>query len=505
MSIPAAMRLAAQRIEYQKQMECWKYDIRLWAKERLGIHLYSKQVEIAEAIIREKKVAVKSCHGSGKSYFASLLVAWWVETRYGSESVVVSTAPTGEQVSKILWRYIRQHHSKHSLVGRTTLDNEWKSTTGEELAWGRKPADTNLSGFQGIHSSGGVLAVLDEACGLAESIWTGVEAITTGPLDTILAIGNPDDPATEFGRIFREDDPSWHKITISAFDTPAFTGEWVPPQMLNGLISKPWVEDKKVSWGVDSARYQSKVLGEFPSQGINTLFDQITLAKGIETEITPHQDEKPRLGVDVARFGDDYTTVYSYHSGQLRLVDKWSKKDTVETSIRVNSIARRLGVSEIRIDAVGVGAGVYDQLEHLKWDDPATGRMNYRVVGMIGNAQSPDLHKWVNARAWWYDTFREKMSRRTIDIEFEDKHLKEELEGIQYKFGKSFGAIQIESKDDMKARGVKSPDFADAAMYAVADLPVDPEDPMSGIKPGDEINVGMEDLLFEHEMSISPY
>src|SRR5690349_3186284 len=86
--------------------EMYKHDINLWAKDKLGISLWSKQIEIAEALIQHKKVAVKSCHGSGKSYLASIIVAWWVDTRYGTESVVVSTAPTYEQVNKILWRYI---------------------------------------------------------------------------------------------------------------------------------------------------------------------------------------------------------------------------------------------------------------------------------------------------------------------------------------------------------------------------------------------------------------
>lgn len=503
MSVFDALKLASAEIERREKNVVYLTDIRAWAKDRLKMHLYSKQVEIAEAIVRNKKVAVKSCHGSGKSYFASALVAWWVETRYGTESVVVSTAPTGEQVSKILWRYIRSHHAKNDLLGRCTLDNEWKSPTGEELAWGRKPADTNLSGFQGVHSAAGVLAVMDEAGGLAKSIWDGVETITTGRLDRVLAIGNPDDANTEFGRIFREDDPAWHKITIAARDTPNFTEEEIPEfakAMLNGLISPEWVEEKKISWGEDSAIYQSKVNGEFPSQGTNSLFNQITIAKGIETNLEVPVGTRPRLGVDVARFGNDYTVVYSYQSGVLRLVDKWAKTDLVDTSERVDGIARELNASEVRIDGVGVGAGVFDMVTHKSQKDHG----DYKVVGMIGNAQSPDLHKWVNARAWWYDTMREKMFREKIDLDPTDKELRTELEMIQFKFGGSYNAIQIESKDDMKKRGVKSPDFADAAMYACADLPVDPQSPLAAVGINEQIEMGLEDILFEQDLSISP-
>jgi hypothetical protein len=330
-----------------EKQEMYKHDIALWAKERLGLTLWSKQIQIARAIITHKKVAVKSCHGSGKSYFASILVAWWVDTRYGSESVVVSTAPTYEQVNKILWRYIRQHHAKGDgktpLMGNVTQTDEWKDAKGEVLAWGRKPADTNSQGFQGVHSSGGVLAVIDEACGVNETIFTGVEAITTGSLDRILAIANPDIPQSEFGRIFLKNDPSWHKITISAFDTPNFTGEDMPEIAKQGLVSVAWVEEKKFSWGEDSPRYKSKILGEFTTDAGNTLFTMETLNRGHTTELELVTEDPPRLGVDVARFGEDFSVAYMYHQGQLRFVKKWSKTDSVESARIIRDLAWDLG------------------------------------------------------------------------------------------------------------------------------------------------------------------
>jgi len=497
MSIQQALSLAAKELGAMARKEQYKCDIRLWAKERLGIHLWSKQVEIANALIANKKVAVKSCHGSGKSYFASIVVAWWVETRYGTDSVLVSTAPTFEQVSKILWRYIRQHHSKHGLIGRVTLENEWKSMTGEELAWGRKPADTNLSGFQGIHSAGGVLACLDEAGGIAESLWTGVEAITTGTKDKQLAIGNPDDANTEFGRIFLEDDPSWVKITISAFDTPAFTGEWVPEGFLDGLISKDWVEDKKTSWGVDSPRYKSKVLGEFSTDATNNLFSLATLQKGMSTELDISDSSTPVLGCDIARMGVDYSTVYSYQDGILRLVDKWSKADAVETSHRIIQHAFRLGAKEVRIDGVGLGGPVIDFVAH--------GSENrFETIGIIGNASSPDLDKWINARAYYYDDMRDRMMNGKIDLDFVDKELIEELGDLEYHFKNPRNSLQIEKKEEIRARTGKSPDFADAAMYACATLGIDPTDPVSKLRPGDEYEISLAEMFSEMESSISP-
>jgi hypothetical protein len=497
MSIHAAMQGAALGLAHRQKLDCYRHDIALWARERLGIHLWSKQIEIANSLIANKKTAVKSCHASGKSFTASVVIAWWVDTRIELDAIVVSTAPTYEQVNKILWEYLRTLSAKYDLPGKITMDDEWKDVGGRIVGFGRKPSDTNQHGFQGIHRRQGVLAVLDEACGIAESLWTGVATITTGKNDRILAIANPDDPASELGKIFADDDNGWSKITISAFDTPNFTGEYLPEDAKDGLISPEWVEEKKREWGEDSARYMSKVLGEFPGQGINTLFSQKTLANAINTTLRPDPESKPKLGCDIARFGADYTVLYSWHDGVLRLVDKWGKKDTVETAERIVEWAIKLGVDEVRIDGVGIGAGVYDQVTRLaisRWE----------TIGLVGNAASPDLDKWANYRAYAYDTLREKMATGHIDMEYGDKSLKEELEGIQYKFSPR-GAVQIESKDDMIRRGVKSPDFADAAMYACADLPVDPKDPVSKLKIGETFEIGMEQFLAEQEMSISMY
>jgi hypothetical protein len=481
-----------------EKQELYKHDIALWAKDRLGIHLWSKQVEIAQAIVKYKKVAVKSCHGSGKSYFASILVAWWVDTRYGTEAVVVSTAPTYEQVNKILWRYIRQHWGKNDLMGNVTQTDEWKDSKGEVVAWGRKPADTNTQGFQGIHSSGGVLAVIDEACGVNETIFTGVEAITTGSIDRILAIANPDIPTSEFGRIFLKNDPSWHKITISAFDTPNFTDEWkdMPKEALQGLVSVAWVEDKKISWGEESPRYKSKILGEFTTDGGSNLFTMETISRGHTTELYLDGDAPPILGVDVARFGDDYSVAYTFHQGVLRMVKRWNKSDAIVTSEIIRDLAWGHGCKEVRIDGVGMGGPVIDMVNHI-----SDGR--YTVVGMLGNAASPDLDKWANARAYWYDTMREKMYMYKIDLDPRDRDLEDELGDLEYFFSKR-GGLQIEDKAEIRKRTGKSPDFSDAACYACADLGYNVEDPTATLKIGEEYSMGLEDILADWEMQISP-
>jgi len=503
-SIFNSLREASRQIELDQKREAYRTDIKLWAWERLGITIWSKQVEIAEALVKYKKVAVKSCHASGKSFTASLIIAWWVDTRVDKDAIVVSTAPTYEQVNKILWEYLRGHMGLRDadgntiLPGKITQEDEWKDSNGRILGFGRKPSDTNVHGFQGVHRRDGVLAVLDEACGIAKSLWVGVQSITTGKNDCSLAIANPDDPNTHLGRIFADPDNGWHKITISAFDTPNFTDEWkeLPEEVCAALVSQRYVDDMARDWGVESPIYQSKVLGQFPKQGINQLFSSLTLSAGCNADVRPLPEVKPVLGVDVARFGGDYTVVYINQNGKLRLLDSWSKVDLVETAERVVKLAIRHGVSEVRIDGVGIGAGVWDMVARMSED-------RWKTIGLLGNNRSPDLDVWANYRAYAYDTFRSLMARGQIDIDFEDRTLYQELEGIQYKFN-SRGAIQIESKDEMIKRGMKSPDFADAAMYAVAPLLVDPQDPLSTFSENDEISFALEDMLMEEELQISP-
>jgi len=455
----------------------------LWAKERLGIDLWSLQRDIAESVRDNKKTIVKSCHDSGKTFLAAILICWWIDVHPPEQTVVVTTAPTDAQVKKLMWEYVRKLHRNHNLSGVVSEAAEWKSEDRDIVGFGRKPADTNIHGFQGIHRMF-VLVIIDEACGVPQQLWTGVEAITTNAPNRVLAIGNPDEPNTEFGRIFIQKDPSWTPFTISAFDTPNFTDEYkeMDPDVRLTLLDPAWVEEKKISWGENSGRYRAKVLAEFPISSDENLFPISLLQDCVDRTLLPPSDARPVLGVDVARFGNDKSTVVMNMGGVIEVLDSWEKADTVETAHRVHEIALRVGAEQVRVDDTGVGAGVTDQLIRL-------GAGMYHVIRMVGSAASPDIRKWYNARAFWHDDLREQMTRGEISLpEFsvaasDSKTLFEELEGLRYGFLR--GAILIESKDQMRARGMKSPDFSDAAVYASAKLDVD--DPMLRLAPGDII------------------
>jgi len=441
------------------------------------------------------------------SMIASVASAWWLDTHPPGEAIVVSTAPTYAQVNKILWEEIRKHHRRASaraesderftpLVGYVTQSDEWKLDNGEIIGFGRKPSDHNIHAFQGIHRRY-VLVVIDEACGVAPALWTAVEAITTTGDARILAIGNPDDPDTEFGRVCTSESQAdlWNRITISAFDTPNFTDEQVPALLRDVLVQREWVEDRRKAWGEDDPRYQSKVLADFPDNAVSSLFGAQVLANGFD--LADERGEGPLfLGVDPARYGDDTTAVCARRGSVAWVQDSWKGMDTTSSARRVLGIACDLRTDddeevEVRVDAVGLGAGVVDAAMAMIAAEPTRYR-GLTVIEMIGSARAAEedgtpVAGYGNARALWYDRTRQYMLNGVQKAVMHDQ-LYEELQGVRFKY--SNDRLYIESKDDIRKRtGGSSPDFADAFVYACADRP-----PL-GLQPGDVVQASPEQLL----------
>lgn len=452
-----------------------------WVRDKLGEHLWSKQQEIAQSVDANRRTAVKSCHDSGKSFIASRLAAWWVDSHPPGEAFVVSTAPTYQQVHAILWEEIRRAATRAAnrhepLPGRVLLSDEWKLDDGTLVGWGRKPADTDEHGFQGIHRRY-VLVIIDEACGVPAQLWTAVEAITTNRDCRILAIGNPDDPATEFAKVCAPGS-GWNTIRISAFDTPNFTDEEVPEDLRPLLLDPEWELDKRKRWGEESPRYVSKVLGDFPDIGEDILITPAMIRAAQERELAP--GPWGILGVDVARYGSDRTTICLRRGPVARVVGDYSKQSTTETTGRVVEARREHRADEIRVDGVGVGGGVVDQLVEQGYD----------VLDMQSGAAAQDSEHFANARAEWWWGLRARFEDGDIDIDDADEDMAAQLGSVRYKYT-ARGQILIESKDDMRKRGLPSPDRADSLMLTGAAPP-----------PPEQI---VEDEEIEAESAISLY
>ncbi len=393
---------AIEEMRSRSKLKLYESDPQAWLSDVLGKRWYSKQNEIVNAFMSGSRTAVKSANGCGKSAVVADLITWIVATGVPSETLCIVSAPTLSQIEKVIFAYLKVNKGladvrDRALPGRITETLAWKldgNNGAEFLVFGKRPSDQDIvSSFQGTRKRN-TYVFLDEAGGLPTDMFTAAEAVATGQGSRILAIGNPDRRGTEFHRIFTDPQLSqdWSLHTISAFDLPTFTEESVYPDedsqknFLNGLTSVDWVEHKKRAWGEDSARYKAKVLGEFPDEADNTFFPQSTIDAGFDADIEEDADIRPVLGLDVARFGSDENVLYINRGGRVRVIDKWSKLDLIETARRVHTHAQRLVADIINVDVNGVGGGVVDALLRLDEFSDAV-----YSVGAINNSHaSPD-------------------------------------------------------------------------------------------------------------------
>lgn len=476
----------------------WLRDPVLWARERLGLSLWSKQEEILRSVSRNRKTCVRSCHGMGKSFIAGNCVAWWIDVHPPGTAMAVTTAPSNRQVRVILWKEIRQSHAAARLPGRTN-QTEWLMTmpNGEELtvAIGMKPSDYSPTAFQGIHARF-VLVVLDEACGIPgktddrpQSLWESSDSLLANEDCRVLAIGNPDEAGTEFANI-NKPGSGWKTLSISAFDTPNFTGEVLPEPVLSELISKTWVEEKRRAWAptwkwnasqtrvippegfkLEDAHplWVSKVLGEFPtSKTASGLIPPLWIAQAQERRLrASHPIE---LGVDVGGGGD--ASVIALRKGPVvRVVLEDHNPDTMSTCGNVIDHLHASSAREAKVDSCGIGKGLCDR-----------GReQNLPFTPVNVGCRSTDPERFLNFRAEAYWSLRERFESGDIDIDPLDEQLAAELCSIRFRRN-SRGQIQIEEKETAKRRGIPSPNRADAVCLSFATPPpVQEELPPGGL------------------------
>jgi phage terminase large subunit len=413
-----------------------------FAEKVLGIRLYDLQRNIARSVFKNRYTAVQSCHESGKSYVAAAITIAFLQAF--KNSLVITTAPSNKQVKNILWREINQmwHNSKVPLYG-TCLTQQINVTPGKWFAVGYAARHTDPSSFQGGHADH-VLIIADEAGGIQSGIWDAMKASMGNEHARLLAIGNPTDPTNYFKQFCEQ--PHVTRFKISAFDTPNLKGG----DKIAGLITKQWVDEVAAEYGTDSGYYVSRILGEFPSEGPDTLIPMASIEQAIESELVP--DEPNILAVDVARFGNDETVIGHRRGPQFEFVSITTKEDTMQTCGRVIQAFHELKPSEIRIDTVGVGGGVYDRLKEQRFP------VVEAVAGM--KAQSDSVMPYLNARAEWFWNLRSKFLAGEIKIPKDQKY-------------NSLGKLQMESKDEIKRRGMSSPDRADTLAIAFSGVTSD--------------------------------
>ena len=406
----------------------------------LGCQTWSKQREIIESVRDHPRTAVRSCSSSGKSWTASVIALWFLFTHY--PSTVITTAPTFRQVESILWREIaaRYAQSKEPLGGKLT--NVKLDIAEDWFALGLSTDEPER--FQGFHNEN-VLVIVDEASGVSEDVFQAIENPLSAGNAKLLLIGNPTQQVGTFRDAFTSS--IYNPIHISAFDTPNFTHE---SSAFPFLITPSWVEERREEWGDGSYLYQVYVEGNFPNIGVDNLFSLEEVESAVNRSVS--DSEVLEAAIDVSRYGDDETVLMLRRGNKVVRTEFWGHQDTVYTAGRTARFCREWGPQVLYVDSVGVGAGVADMLREEK----------INAVDVNVGEKALDSEQFANKRAELYWLLHKRLEGEEISIQ-DDSKLKSQLCDIRYKYNGK-GQLVIESKEDARSRGSKSPDRADTLM-----------------------------------------
>lgn len=453
-------------------------------------NVWETQGAVLESLARKgSKTAVKACHSSGKTYVAALAVLWFL-ARF-QEAIVVTTAPTAKQVEKMLWGDIHSALSRSkypypeaNLVELKFDPKKWPKRYATGFTTSVTKQDEGVK-FQGFHADH-ILFILDEAPGIDPKIWDAIEGARAGGDVRILALGNPTVASGTFHDAFIEGRGTWKTFTISAFDTPNLDGvklEYVDdegqPQVLCGgdpktainifeltdeqldenprpyLTTRRWILERWKEWGKGHPLWESRVLGQFPTQAENALISLAWL-EAAEKRTVETEDEKYRAGLDVAGPGEAETVLVVRKGGQIVFQQSWTKPDPRgEVLAALEQFKGEL--ESVNVDSIGIGWGMY---LHLKDHGFPAKAIN---VGLP--ARSPKKFKNLKAELYW----GLRLWLKEGDVGgLTDERTIGQLAGIRYEHN-SRGQVEIESKDEAAKRGVPSPDRAEAIMLAFAE------------------------------------
>ena len=449
-----------------------------WCEQTLGDSLWTKQREILRALADHEKVAVASCHGIGKTWLASRAALWFLHSF--CPAIVATTAPTAHQVRNLLWKEIRTAHGRlpeelRDLSRCLTTELQFLTDDGsavrpDHLAWGRSTDDQ--SQFQGVHGPY-LMAIVDEAAGVADEIYEALDTWAAGGVYRELLIGNPTSAEGKFYRAFNNPELNYHCIRVAVHDTPMWSGEDVPDRVRRLLIQPARVAEWAADWGEESPAFKSRVLAQFPEGDATSILIPLGWIEAcVAREPRAEPGAQVQIGVDVARFGDDRTCIACRQGSTLYRLRSWTQKDTVEVIALVRAEAQealtreRSGPVVVNIDAGATGAAVFDVLKRDRTTD-----VQYRAIAFGGGAQESDRFVCARDELMWGLRVLAQTGNNDPDLAIsaperaEVERLKAQVSATRYEYN-ARAKVKIESKDEMKSRGMPSPDEADAAALA---------------------------------------
>ena len=421
----------------------------LFVTEVLGAKPYDYQAEFLTALASgERKMSVRSGHGTGKSTTASWAMLWYVLLRFPNKVVV--TAPTSGQLFDALFaelkRWINELPDQLKVLLTVKSDRvELTAAPSEAFISARTSRAETPEALAGVHSEN-VLLVVDEASGVPEKVFEAAAGSMSGHAATTILLSNPTRSSGTFFESQTRLAATWWTRRWSCVESP--------------LVSDEFVDEMRARYGEDSNAFRIRVLGEFPMADDDTIIPFHLADSAIKRDIEIPPDTKPIWGLDVARFGADKTALCKRYGNVVTEITSWQGLDLMQTVGRVmaeyEGLSPSMRPSEILVDSIGVGGGVVDRLREL--GAPVRGINVGEAPAMGATYMNLRAELWFKTKGWLED--------RSCKLPNDDQLLAE-LTSIRYAFTPG-GKMKAESKDDMRKRGLKSPDLADALCLTMA-------------------------------------
>ena len=429
------------------------------------------QCETLGALATKPKVSVRSGQGVGKTALEAWSVIWFLCCRPNPK--VICTAPTRQQLHDVLWAEIAKW-----LEG-TLVKNflKWTKTKvymiGSEERWfATARTATKPENMQGFHEDY-MLFVVDEASGVADNIMEAILGTLSGAENKLLMCGNPTRTSGVFYDSHHRDRMDYHTLKVSSYDSKRTNKDNIA-----SLLRK---------YGEDSDVARVRIFGDFPKAEPDAFISLFEVEKAVKRKVYVDDDgnlDIPysavlSIGVDVSRFGSDETVIYSRIGKKVLGFESFRGQDLMRTTGEAIRIARELMRKysklhcTINVDDTGVGGGVTDRLNEVVYEEGYN--MTINACNNGGSSSSDAYENW-GAESW--ATLKELLE----DIEIpDDDELVAQLTSRKYELT-SKGKIKLERKEDMKKRGLPSPDRADGLVLAFANTEIEEE--YSGVAIG---------------------
>lgn len=435
-------------LEHHAGPRRWQRDVLRQVKEHIDAN--NGQVDF-----RVLRMAVASGRGIGKSALVSWLVIWMLSTRIGG-SVIVS-ANSEAQLRSITWseitKWLAMSMNSHwfEISATRVTPAKWLSELVERdlrkgtRYWsieGRLWSEENPDAYAGLHNSDGVMLIFDESSGIPDKIWDVAQGFFTEntPNRFWFAFSNPRRNEGYFYECFNAKRNFWTTQSIDARQVED-TDKAVYEQIIE-------------EYGADSPQARIEVYGQFPADGDDQFIPPSLVDEAANRPKWQDETAPIVLGVDPARSGNDSTVIVARQGRDIVAIKRYKGEDTMEIVGRVIDAIEEFRPALVVLDEGGLGYGILDRLKEQR----------YKVRGVNFGWKSSKPAMWQNKRAEMWGDMRQWL--RTASIP-NDRMLKSDLCSPQYKTNSS-GAIALEAKKDMKARGLASPDAADALAVTFA-------------------------------------